>query len=91
MHIYTCTNFLEGKQITAAEKMWYKSHHVYPAETTQISSLGRLQKKLLEHNDCLYGAFVLERRVRKPPIGQCSKSAKLIINKLSNCYSNGSH
>ena len=34
----------------------------------QTFSLGRLQEKSLEHNDCLYLAFVLEWRVRKPPM-----------------------
>ena len=57
----------KGKQITAAENMWKKLHRVYPAEIIQTSSLGRLQKKLLEHNECLYIASVLLRRVRKPP------------------------
>ena len=34
--------------------MRYKSHRVYPPEIIQTSSLGRLQKKSLEPNDCLY-------------------------------------
>ena len=54
-----------------------------------ISSLDRLQKKSLEHNDCLYAASVLERRVRKPLKGQRLQSIKLVTNKLSKCYSNG--
>ena len=72
-----------------AEKMRQKSHLVYPPEIIQINSLGMLQKKSLEHNDCLYAASILEGRVRKPPNGQCSYSAKLITNKLSKYHSNG--
>ena len=30
-----CTEVLEGKQIMAAEKMWYKSHSAYPPEIIQ--------------------------------------------------------
>ena len=36
-------------------------------ETIQISWLSRLPKKPLEHNDCLYVAFLSQQRVRKPP------------------------
>ena len=62
-----CTKFLKGKQIMVAEKMWQKSHCVYPLEIIQINLLGRLQKNSLEHNDCLYAASVSEWSVRKPP------------------------
>ena len=55
------------KQIMTAEKIWQKSHCVYPPEIIQTSMLGRLQKKSLEHNDCLYVTFILQERVRKPP------------------------
>ena len=69
--------------------MRQKSHCVYSPEIIQVSSLGKVEKKLLEHNDCLYRASVLEQRVRKSPNEQCSQSTKLITNKLSKCYSSG--
>ena len=56
----------EGKQIMAAEKMRQKSHCVYP-EIIQTSSLGRLQKKSLKHNDSLHVQFITQWRVRNPP------------------------
>ena len=49
---------VEGKQIMAAEKMQQKPHRVYPPEIIQTNSLGRLQKKLLKYNDCLYAASI---------------------------------
>ena len=51
----------------AAEKMWSKLHCVYPPEIMQTTLLGRLQKKSLQHNDCLYIASLSEQVVRKPP------------------------
>ena len=39
----------------------------YPPEIIQTSSLGRLQKKSLKHNDYLYVASVSQLRVRKSP------------------------
>ena len=48
------------------QKMQQKSTHVYPPEIIKTSSWGRRQKKSLEHNDCLYVAFVSKWRVRKP-------------------------
>ena len=57
----------EGKQIMAAEKMWQKSHCVYPHEIIQTSSLGRQQKNSMEHNDCLYVVSILQWRIRKTP------------------------
>ena len=59
--------FFEGKQITAAEKMWQKSHCVYPHEIIQTSSLGRQQENSMEHNDCLYVVSILKWRIRKTP------------------------
>ena len=59
--------FLEGKQITAAKKMWQKSHCVYPHKIIQTSSLGRQQKNSMEHNDCLYVVSILQWRIRKTP------------------------
>ena len=41
----------EGKQITAAERMWQKSHYVYPHKIIQTGSLGRQQKDSMEHNN----------------------------------------
>ena len=41
--------------------------NVYLSEIIETSSLGRLQKKSLEHNDCLYVTSISERGVRKPP------------------------
>ena len=58
---------LVGKQIMATEKIQQKSHRVYPPEIIQTSSLGRLQKKSVGHNDCLYAMSVLKKRARKPP------------------------
>ena len=52
----------------AAEKMWSKLHCVYPPEIMQTTLLGRLQKKSLQHNDCLYVASLLGQVVRKPPM-----------------------
>ena len=49
-----------------AEKMWLKSHRIYPPEIIQTTWLGRLQKKILEHDDCLYVVSILQQRVRKP-------------------------
>ena len=49
-----------------AEKMWWKSHPLYPHEVIQTSSLGRPQKKSVGHNDCFYVTPVLQWRVRKP-------------------------
>ena len=59
--------FFEGKQITAAEKIWQKSYCVYPHKTIQTSSLGRQQKNSMEHNDCLYLVSILQWRIRKTP------------------------
>ena len=42
---------------------WQKSHCVYPPEMMQNSSLGRLQKKSLEHNSSLYVASISQRRI----------------------------
>ena len=52
----------------------------------QTNSLGRLQKKSLGHNNCLYEASVLQRRVRTLPKDYLF-SAKLLSYKLSKCYS----
>ena len=41
--------FSEGKQITAAEKIWQKSHCVYPHKIIQTNSVGRQQKNSMEH------------------------------------------
>ena len=57
----------KGKQITAAGKMWLKSHCVYSHKIMQTSSLGRQQKNLMEHNDCLYVVSILQWRIRKTP------------------------
>ena len=54
--------------------MQQKSHRAYPPEIIQTSLLGRLQKKSLEHNDCLYAASILEKRVRKPPMDNTASS-----------------
>ena len=43
-----------------------KSLSIYLPEIIQTRLLGGLQKKSLEHNDCLYVTSVLERRVKKP-------------------------
>ena len=43
--------FFEGKQITVAKKMWYKSHCVYPHKIIQTGSLGRQQKNSMENNN----------------------------------------
>ena len=75
-------------------KSWWQKRCVrnYDAyillEKKQTSLLGRLQKKLLEHNACFYVASVSQWRVSKPPNGQCPKSPKLLSNKLSKYYSN---
>ena len=53
--------------VMAAEKMWWKSQSVYPPEMIQTSLLGRLQKKSLEHNECLYVTSALEWSSRKSP------------------------
>ena len=55
--------FLEGKQTMAAEKIRQKSHRVYLLKIIQTSSLGRLQKKSLEH----MSVFRIATKVRKPP------------------------
>ena len=49
----------------ASEKTGWKSHCIHP-EIIQTSFLGRLQKKSLEHKDCLYVASVWYWTVRKP-------------------------
>ena len=54
LKMYACAKLLEGNQIMAMEKMRLKSHRVHPPEIIQTTSLGRLQKKLLKLNDCLY-------------------------------------
>ena len=46
--------------------MQWKSYCVYPTEIIQTSSLGRLQKKLLEDNDCLYVASVSQQESGTP-------------------------
>ena len=51
-------NILKGKQIMATEKIRQKSHRVYPPEIMQTSLVVRLQKKSLEHNDCLQVAQI---------------------------------
>ena len=63
----TSAKFFEGKQITAAEKMWQKSHCVYPHKIIQTSSLGRQQKNSMEHNDCLYVVSILQWTIQKTP------------------------
>ena len=65
----------ESKKFTAAEKIWQKSHCVYPYKIIQISSLGQQQKNSMEHN-------------QKNPSRQYYYSAKLLSNKLPNHYSN---
>ena len=67
-----CAKSLEGRPIIVAEKMQWKSHRVYPPEIIQTSLLGWLQKKSMEHNECLYAASISERSVRKPPTGHAS-------------------
>ena len=62
-----CAKFVEGKQIMVAEKMWYKSHVVYP-EIIQTILLGKLQIKSLEYNDCLYAVSMLKWSIKKPPM-----------------------
>ena len=57
--------FFEGKQRRAAEKMWQKSHCVYPHKIIQTSSLGKQQKNSMEHNDCLYVVSISQWRIRK--------------------------
>lgn len=56
---------MEVKQIMAAEKMRWKSYCVYPIKITEISSLGKLQEKLMEHNNCFYVASISKWRIRK--------------------------
>ena len=73
-----CTEVLEGKQIIAAEKMWWKSQSVCPPEMIQTSLLGRLQKKSLEHNECFYVASALEWSFIKSPTEN--------INVLIQCF-----
>ena len=49
------------------QKRCGRNHIVYIlSKIIQTSSLGRLQKKLLQHNDYFYVAFVLQWRFRKP-------------------------
>ena len=66
------------KNITAAEKIWSKSHCVYPHKIMQTSSLGRQQKYSVEHNDCFYVVSILQWRIRKNP------TDNIII--LQNCF-----
>ena len=47
----------------------YITYCIYPPEIVQTNLLGRLQKKSMEHNNCLYGAYLLQWRVRKLPNG----------------------
>ena len=49
------------------QQMRQKSHPAYPPEIIQTSSLSKMQKKSLEHNDCLHVVSVSQQRVRKPP------------------------
>ena len=50
------------------QKRCGRNHIVYLPEIIQTSLLGRLEKKSLEHNDCLYVAYLSQQRVRKPPM-----------------------
>lgn len=56
---------MEVKQTMAAEKMRWKSYCVYSIKVTEISSLGKLQEKLMEHNNCFYVASISKWRIRK--------------------------
>ena len=64
-HLHMCKIVNKCKQIMLAEKMWWKSHCVYP-EIIQSSLMGRLQEKSLEYNNCLYIASMSKQRVRDP-------------------------
>ena len=78
-----------SQQIMAAEKTQQKIHRVYPPEIIQTSSPGRLQKRPLEHNDCLLICSVrIARESQDSPNGQYLQFPQLLSNKLSNCYSN---
>ena len=79
--VYSYEKSSDGKQIMAAEKMRQKSHRVYLSEIIQSSSLGRWQKKSLEHNDVCIGT-----ESQESPSGKCLQSAKLLSNKFSKCY-----
>ena len=73
-----------------AEKMRWKSLRVYPSEIIQTSSLGKLQKKSLEHNDCLYAVSASQQRVRNPPQKTISLVRKItfeqIVEVLFQCF-----
>ena len=68
----------------AAEKMWSKLHCVYSPEIMQTTLLGRLQKKSLQHNDCLYVASLLGQVVRKPPMDKIPSPQNYF---QTNCWS----
>ena len=55
------------KVIKCRQKRCGRNHIVYSPEIIQTSSLVRLQKKSLEHNDCLHVACLSPWRVRKFP------------------------
>ena len=57
-YVQTCAKVLEDKQIMVAEKRQQNSHCIYHPEIIQTSSMVRMQKKSLEHNDCLYVASI---------------------------------
>ena len=80
--------FFEGKQITAAEKIWQKSYCVYPHKTIQTSSLGRQQNNSMEHSDCLYVVSYCNGKLEKPQqtlLLFCKITFKQIVKLLLQC------
>ena len=64
---------MHGQNFWKVNKSWRQKrcgryHIVYPPEIIKTSTLGKPQKKSLEHKDCLHVASVLQRRVKKPPM-----------------------
>ena len=73
----------------ATKKMQQKIHRVYSPEIIRTSSPGRLQKRSLEHNDCLLVCSVrIATDSQDSPNGQYLQFPKLVSNKLSKSYSN---
>ena len=84
-YLHTCAKFLKDKQIMVAEKKRQKSHCIYHPEIIQTSSMVRMQKKSLEHNDCLYVASITTVS-QETHNGQHPQPIKLLSNKLLSNY-----
>ena len=84
-YLHTCAKFLEDKQIMVVEKKGKNSHCIYHPETIQTSSMVRMQKKSLEHNDCLYVASITTVS-QETHNGQHPQPIKLLSNKLLSNY-----